>query len=156
MNPYIFMMWKGFLGGSDSKESACKMGYLDVITESGRSPGEGHGDPLQFPCLENSVDGGAWHAPVHGVTKSQTTEWLTLSLHFMMQRLPFMLNCDSCQNLTHFSHDINDHFARGMAFGYFLQLPISRFYSFLGANYGASMLLTFQVKHWCSSPVSWF
>ena len=58
-----------------------------------------------------------------------------------------MLNCDSCQNLTHFSHDINDHFARGMVFGYFLQLPISRFYSFLGANYGASMLLTFQVKH---------
>ena len=142
MNPSIFMMWKGFLGGSDSKESGCKVGYLGLITGSGRPPGEWHGNPLQFPCLENSVDRGAWHATVHGGTKSHATEWLTLPLHFTMQTLPFMLNCDSCQKLTHFSHDVNAHFARGMAFGYFLLFPISSFYSFLEANYGASMLLT--------------
>ena len=45
----------GFPGGSDSKESACNAGDLGVITESGRSPGEGNGDPLQYSCLENSM-----------------------------------------------------------------------------------------------------
>ena len=43
-----------------------------LITGSGRSPGEGHGNPLQYSCLENPVDRGAWWATVCGVTKSQT------------------------------------------------------------------------------------
>ena len=43
-----------------------------LITESGRSPGVGNGNPLQYSCLENSMDRGAWQAAVHGVTKSQT------------------------------------------------------------------------------------
>ena len=42
------------------------------IPGSGRSPGGGHGNPLQYSCLENPVDGGAWQAIFHGVTKSQT------------------------------------------------------------------------------------
>ena len=42
------------------------------IPESGGSPGGGHGDPLQYSCLENPMDGGAWRATVHGVTKSWT------------------------------------------------------------------------------------
>ena len=58
--------------GSDSKESACNEGDLGSIPGSGRSPGEGNGNPLQYSCLENSMDGGAWWTTVHGVTKSRT------------------------------------------------------------------------------------
>ena len=61
-----------FPGGSDGRESACSAGDLGSIPGSGRSPGEGYGNPLQSSCLENSVDGGAWWATVHGVTKSPT------------------------------------------------------------------------------------
>ena len=57
---------------SDGKESACNAGDLGSILGSGRSPGEGNGYPLQYSCLENSMDGGAWWATVHVVTKSQT------------------------------------------------------------------------------------
>ena len=45
---------------------------VGLIPQSGRSPGEGNGHPLQYSCLENSMDRGAWQASVHGVTKSQT------------------------------------------------------------------------------------
>ena len=60
-----------FPGGSDSKESACNAGDSGSIPESGRSPGEGNGNPLQYSCLENPMDRGIWWATVHGVTKSQ-------------------------------------------------------------------------------------
>ena len=63
-------MLGGFPGGSDSKESACNEGDMVSISESGRSPGEGNGYPIQYSCLENSMDRGAWWATVHGVTKS--------------------------------------------------------------------------------------
>ena len=80
----------GFPGGSDSKESACNAGNLGSIPGLGRSPGGGHGNPLQYFCLENPhgqrslagyssifawripMDRGAWQATVHGITKSQT------------------------------------------------------------------------------------
>ena len=62
----------GFDGGSDGKMSACNVGDLGWIPGLGRSPGEGNGHPLQYSCLENSMDGGAWWATVHGVTKSWT------------------------------------------------------------------------------------
>ena len=58
----------GFPGGSDCKESACNAGDPSSIPGSGRSPG----DPLQYSCLENPMDRGAWWATVHGVTKSRT------------------------------------------------------------------------------------
>ena len=58
--------------GGDGKESACNAGDLGSIPGLGRSAGEGHGNPLQYSCLENSVDRGAWQAAVHMVTKSQT------------------------------------------------------------------------------------
>ena len=61
-----------FPGGSDSKEPACNAGDLGSIPGSGRSPGGGHGNPLQSSYLENSMDRGAWWATVHGVPKSQT------------------------------------------------------------------------------------
>ena len=62
----------GFRGGSDGKEYACNEGDPGLIPGSGRSPGEGNGSPLQYSCLENSMDRGAWRAIVHGVAKSQT------------------------------------------------------------------------------------
>ena len=57
---------------SDGKESACNAGDLGSIPGSGRSPGEGNGNPLQYSCLENPMDRGACWATVGGVTKSQT------------------------------------------------------------------------------------
>ena len=62
----------GFPGGSGSKESACNAGDLGSIPGLGRSPGGGHGNPLQYSCLENPMDREAWWATVYGVTKSQT------------------------------------------------------------------------------------
>ena len=59
----------GFPGGSEGKESACNAGDLGLIPGSGRSPGGGHGNPLQYSCLENRMDRGAWRATVHGVAK---------------------------------------------------------------------------------------
>ena len=52
-------------------KSACSAGDPGSIPGSGRSPGEGNGYPLQYSCLENPMNGGAWQATVHGVTKSQ-------------------------------------------------------------------------------------
>ena len=59
-------------GGSDSKESACNAGDLGSIPGLGRSPGGGHGKPLQYSYLENPMDRGAWPAKVHGIAKNQT------------------------------------------------------------------------------------
>ena len=61
--------------GSDGKESACNAEDPGSLSELGRSPGEGHGNPLQYSSLENPMDRGAWQATVHGVAKSQT--WLS-------------------------------------------------------------------------------
>ena len=61
-----------FAGGSDDKESACSAGDWGLIPGPGRSPGERKGYPLQYSCLENPMDGGAWQPTVHGVTKSWT------------------------------------------------------------------------------------
>ena len=66
------MVSSGFPGGSDGKESACKAGDPGSIPGSGRSLGEGNGNPLQYSCLKNPVDRGAWWATVYGVAKSQT------------------------------------------------------------------------------------
>ena len=60
----------GFPGGSDGKESALDAGDQCSIPGSGRSPGEENDNPLQYSCLKNSMDGGAWWATVQGVTKS--------------------------------------------------------------------------------------
>ena len=62
----------GFPGGSDGKESACNAGDPGSIPGSGRSPGEVNGNPLQYSCLENSMDRGVWWSIVPGVAKSWT------------------------------------------------------------------------------------
>ena len=74
--------FKGFPVGSDGKESACSAGDLCWIPGLGRSPGKGNGNPLQYSCLENSLNRGAWWVIVYRVTRSNTTEWLTLILEF--------------------------------------------------------------------------
>ena len=61
------------LGGSVSKESACNAGDGDLIPESERSPGEGNGNPLQYSCLVNSMERGAWWAKVMGSQELDTT-----------------------------------------------------------------------------------
>ena len=62
----------GFPGGSGDKESDCNAGDLGLIPGSGRFPGEGNGNPLQYSCLQNPMDRGAQWATVRVVTKSQT------------------------------------------------------------------------------------
>ena len=64
------IVYKGFPGGSDSKESACNAGDLGSISRLGRSPGDGIGYLLQYSGLENSTDRGAWQTTVHVVVKS--------------------------------------------------------------------------------------
>ena len=72
---WTFTACRGFPGDSDGKESACNVGDLGSISESGRSPGERNSYPYQFSCLENSLDRG--YSPL-GHKESDTTEWLTL------------------------------------------------------------------------------
>ena len=72
-----------FPSGSDGKESAHHAGYLALLPELGRSPGEGNSHPLQYSCLENPMDRGASQATVHGVAKSQTRlSDFTFTFHF--------------------------------------------------------------------------
>ena len=70
------------IGGSEGKASACSVGDVSLIPGSGRSRGEGNGNPLQCSCLENPTDRGAWWATVYGVAKSQTRLSEFTSLHF--------------------------------------------------------------------------
>ena len=75
--------FKGFPGSSHSKESACSVGDPDLIPGLRRSPGEGNGYPLQYSCLENPMDRGAWQTAVHEVVRSQAQ----LSSNFHVQRI---------------------------------------------------------------------
>ena len=81
---YVQILLPGFPGGSVGKESACNAGDtgdMCSIPGSGRSPREGHGNPLQYSCLENLMDRGGWWATVHEVAKSRTRlKWLSMTL----------------------------------------------------------------------------
>jgi len=73
----------GFPHSSVGKSSACNVGDPGSFPRLGRSPGEGNDNPLQYSYLENPMDGGAWWAAVHGVTKSQTRlSDFTFTFHF--------------------------------------------------------------------------
>jgi len=72
MDTDLMCLKKGFPGDSGGKDSVYNVGDLGSIPGSGRSPGEGNGIPLQYSCLENSMDRGTWQATVHGVAKSWT------------------------------------------------------------------------------------
>ena len=79
----MVMTLLGFPGGSEVKASACDAGDLGLIPGLGRSPGEGNGNPLQYSCLENPMDGGAWWAADHWVAKSRTRlSDFTFTFHF--------------------------------------------------------------------------
>ena len=79
---YWIILW-GFPDGSDGKESACNTGDPGSIPGSGRSPGGRNGNPLQYSCLENSMDRGAQWATVHGVSKSRIC-LVTNTLHWVI------------------------------------------------------------------------
>ena len=68
----MYLLIRGFPGGSDGKESTCNAGDLGSIPEVGRSLGGGHGNPLEYSHLENPMDRGDWRAAAHGITESQT------------------------------------------------------------------------------------
>ena len=72
----FYIHFTTFPGGSVSKDSTCNAEYVGLIPGSGRSPGGGHGTPLQYSCLENPMERGAWRATVH------TTE--RLHFHFSL------------------------------------------------------------------------
>ena len=75
----------GFPGGSDGEESAGSAGDLGLVPGSGRCPGEGNGNPLQYSCLENSMEREAWQATVHSVTESNRIEQLThVHMHIIL------------------------------------------------------------------------
>ena len=78
---------QGFPGSSDGKASAYNAEDLGSIPMSGRSPGEGNGNPLQYSCLENPVDRGAWWAAAHRVTKSRARLSDFTSLHLLTRLL---------------------------------------------------------------------
>ena len=85
----VFLLPLDFPGGSDGKASASKAGDPDSIPGLGRSPGGGKGNPLQYSCLENPMDRGAWWATVHGAAKElDTTE--RLHFHFKNNSNDFM------------------------------------------------------------------
>ena len=75
MDPVLFITIVGFPGGSVVRHlpaNAGDTGDADLIPGSRRSPGEGNGNPLQYSCLANPMDRGAWRATVRGITNSQT------------------------------------------------------------------------------------
>ena len=85
----------GFSGGADSKEFACNEEDLGSTPGLGRSPGDGKGYPPQYSYLENLMDRGAWWATVHGVIKSDMTEWLT---HTIVMYVSIMHACSVAQS----------------------------------------------------------
>ena len=88
----------GFPGGSDGQESACSAGVLGSIPGSGRSPGEGNSCPLQYSCLE--IPGREGQATVHGVTKSDMTEWLSHYFQALYSVPSIYSNIRFCTNAT--------------------------------------------------------
>ena len=73
---YIWNL-KDFTCGSDGKESDCNAGDPGLIPGLGRSPGEGNGNPLEYSCLENSMDRGPWRATAPGVAQRVRYDWAT-------------------------------------------------------------------------------
>ena len=82
---FVTKVCLGFPGGSDDKESVCNAGNPSLIPGSGRSPGEGNGNPLQYSYQENSMHREAWRASVHGVAKNRM-QLRNQHFHFLSQR----------------------------------------------------------------------
>ena len=127
----VLIVMSGFPDGSDSKESTCSTGDLHSIPGSRRSPREGNGNSLQYSCLENPMDRGAWWATVHGVTQSQT--WLKqLSMYaWAPTRVPGAPCWSAQKNLWIISRN-KDH--------RFLEMPV---------NISGSLPLSVGQGDWC-------
>ena len=91
----IMMADSGFPGSASGKESTCQ--YRRSIPGLGRSPGGGHGNPLQYSCLGNSTDRGTWRAMVHKVAKS-LTRLKQLSTHVRLIRVVQQKPTQRCKN----------------------------------------------------------
>ena len=96
----VYIYTESFPSGSDGKESACNAGDSVSIPGSRGFSGEGNGNPLQYSCLENSMDRGAWQPIVHGITESHITKRLSLSFfmlfsilvyHRILNRIPHVI-----------------------------------------------------------------
>ena len=137
MIPHVYTHLRGFPGGSNGKESARKAGDLGSIPGSGRSPAEGNGNPLQYSCLENSMDGEAWQATVDRIPKS----WIWLS----------NWTCTHAKN----AHDKLDTTFWALKYGFWLGVS-SKLFQFLlcpqGSN-GVSVLYQHQNCH-CTKVMS--
>ena len=81
---------KGFPGSSDSKESVCNVEDLGLTPGSGRSPEKGNGNPLQYSCLRNPMDRGAWWATAHGYSELDMTERLIHNIQGRKGRRPVL------------------------------------------------------------------
>ena len=95
----------GFPGISDGKESACNTGDPGLVPGSDRFP-EGNDNPLQYSCLENSMDRGVWQATVHGIANSQDTlrnfHLKTFNVFFALRIMQIVIsnwpeNCTNCK-----------------------------------------------------------
>ena len=116
---HLVCSFLGFPRWHSGKEPACNAGVIrdtDSIPGWGRSPGGGHGSPVQYSCLENPTDRGAWWATDHGVTKNQTQlKWLRIhamqpwtflslfSFHPVFAKVNFMKRILPC-TLDHWQH----------------------------------------------------
>ena len=107
----------GFPGGSAVKNSPANAGDMSSIPGSGRSPGEGNGNPLQYSCLENPKDRGAWQATVHGVAETDATE----------RQLMHMLLVTKLQTLGFFRFPLMSFFSSGVPHGIFSMCLLSLF-----------------------------
>ena len=101
--------------GSDGKASAYNAGEPGSIPGSGSSSGEGNGNPLQYSCLENHMDGGAWEAAVHGVTRSRTQLSDFTTLHLLFGR-NVMTNLDSILKSRDITLPTKVHLIKAMGF----------------------------------------
>ena len=92
----MVLSYKGFPGGSDSKEHACNAGDLGLIPGLGRSPGGGHGYPHQYSCLENphGQRSLAGYSP-WGHKESDTTEWLSTAQHCLADLIYFFFSLEN-------------------------------------------------------------
>ena len=99
-------------GGSDGKASACNVEDPGSLPGSGRSPGEGHGNPLQYSRLENPTDRGAWWATVHRVAKS----WTQLKQFSMHAQVIYSLkfSCLWSMDFTKHNHNTQVHFIQDL------------------------------------------
>ena len=87
---YDYVTWiiRGFLSGLDGKASACNAEDLGSIPGSGRCPGEGNGNPLQYSCLENPMDGGTWWATQSMGSQRVGNDWATSVSFFLYVTWP--------------------------------------------------------------------